>query len=250
MKLITLHDTRTATTTTTTLQLQLQLRFNYTSTTTLQLQLQLHFNYATTTTTTSTTLHFNYTSTTATTTTTLQLRYNYSYHYNCNCNYIALRYTTLHQFWVRWPLQPLQRSQPACGPSMDSLCHPCIVTTHPSYSFLSLKFPPPPCAVLLVQYNIDIYIGKPNMNQGSHSRGPCPEFPLLLLKSRLSNRRGIHKRESTRTNSGRAAQIPRGIKGVKSVECDVSETTRIRMDEACRFHSRFSFALETLELHL
>ena len=33
---------------------------------------------------------------------------------------------------------------------MDSLCHPCITTTHLSYSFLSLKLPPPPCAVLLV----------------------------------------------------------------------------------------------------
>ena len=33
---------------------------------------------------------------------------------------------------------------------MDSLCHPCITTTHRSYSVLSLKLPPPPCAVLLV----------------------------------------------------------------------------------------------------
>ena len=33
---------------------------------------------------------------------------------------------------------------------MDSLCHPCITTTHLSYSVLSLKLPPPPCAVLLV----------------------------------------------------------------------------------------------------
>jgi len=33
---------------------------------------------------------------------------------------------------------------------VDSLCHPCITTTHLSYSVLSLKLPPPPCAVLLV----------------------------------------------------------------------------------------------------
>ena len=33
---------------------------------------------------------------------------------------------------------------------MDSLCHPCITTTHLSYSALSLKLPPPPCAGLLV----------------------------------------------------------------------------------------------------
>ena len=36
------------------------------------------------------------------------------------------------------------------GPSVDSLCHPCLTTTHLSYSVLSLKLPPPPCAVLLV----------------------------------------------------------------------------------------------------
>ena len=49
------------------------------------------------------------------------------------------------------PLQPLQKAQlqPPFGPSVDSLCHPCI-TTHLSYSVLSLKLPPPPCTVLLV----------------------------------------------------------------------------------------------------
>ena len=40
--------------------------------------------------------------------------------------------------------------QPPFGPSVDSLCHPCITTTHLSYSVLSLKLPPPPCAVPLV----------------------------------------------------------------------------------------------------
>ena len=40
---------------------------------------------------------------------------------------------------------------------MDSLCHPCITTTHLSYSFLFLKLPPPPCAVLLVT-DPNIYI--------------------------------------------------------------------------------------------
>ena len=34
--------------------------------------------------------------------------------------------------------------------SISSLCHRWIATTHLSYSFLSLKLPPPPCAVLLV----------------------------------------------------------------------------------------------------
>ena len=40
--------------------------------------------------------------------------------------------------------------QPPSGPSMDSLCHPCITTTHLSYSCLTLKLPPPPCTVLLL----------------------------------------------------------------------------------------------------
>ena len=48
-------------------------------------------------------------------------------------------------------MQPLQL-QPRFGPSRDLLCHPCITTTHLSYSVLSLKLPPSPCAVLLVSY--------------------------------------------------------------------------------------------------
>ena len=43
------------------------------------------------------------------------------------------------------------------GPSVDSLCHPCITTTHLSSSVLSLKLPPPPCAVLLVYIYIYVY---------------------------------------------------------------------------------------------
>ena len=48
-------------------------------------------------------------------------------------------------------MQPLQKAQlqPPSGPSVDSLCHPCITTTHLSYSVLSLKPSPPPRAVLL-----------------------------------------------------------------------------------------------------
>ena len=41
--------------------------------------------------------------------------------------------------------------------SVDSLCHPRITTTHLSYSVLSLKLPPLPCAVLLV-YIVDTAI--------------------------------------------------------------------------------------------
>ena len=95
----------------------------------LQLQLQLrHTNYITPTTTP---LHYNYNDTRTTA------------HY-------------IQQWWVRWPLQalqPLQETQlePPFGPSVDSLCRPCITTTHLSYSVLSLNtLPPPPCAALLV----------------------------------------------------------------------------------------------------
>ena len=43
---------------------------------------------------------------------------------------------------MRWPLQPLQPLQKAqlqqpFGPSVDLLCHPCITTTHLSYSVQS-----------------------------------------------------------------------------------------------------------------
>ena len=97
-----------------------------------QLQLQLHFNYTTTTATTTTT--------TGTRTTTVQLQQHqphYNYNYCTTPHYIQ-------ELWVRWPLQPLQplqktQLQPPFGP-----------TTHLSYSVLSLKLPPPPCAALLV----------------------------------------------------------------------------------------------------
>ena len=86
------------------------------------------------------------------------------FHYN-TVQYTTLQYITLQlqlhlhytiqQFLVRsalQPLQPLQKTQlqPPFGPSVDSLCHPCITTTHLSYSVLSLKLPPPPCAVLYI----------------------------------------------------------------------------------------------------
>ena len=52
---------------------------------------------------------------------------------------------------VRWPLQPLQSLQKThLQPPL--LCHLWFTTTNLSYSFLCLKLPPPPCAVLLVVY--------------------------------------------------------------------------------------------------
>ena len=63
---------------------------------------------------------------------------------------------------MRWPLQPSQpvhkaQLQPPFGPSVNSFCHPCITTTHLSSRVLSLKLPPPPCAVLLDIFK-EIYI--------------------------------------------------------------------------------------------
>ena len=126
--LSTLLYTATATTTAT--------QLHYTNSTTLQLHLAT-YNYD------SATLHYNY-------------NCNYNYNYNC----ATPHYATLHPAVVaRWPLQtlqPLQKTQPPFGPQGDSLCHPCIITTHLSYSFLSLKLRPPPCAVLLVNHIIDM----------------------------------------------------------------------------------------------
>ena len=53
----------------------------------------------------------------------------------------ALHHNTSSSLWLRWPLQPLQKhnSQPPFGPSGDAPCHPCIITTHLSYSFLSFE---------------------------------------------------------------------------------------------------------------
>ena len=102
--------------------------FHYTRYTTPQLQLQLHYTNRITITTTAP-LH-------------------YSYNYSCATPHY------IQQLWMRWPLQPLQplekKLQPPFGPPVDSLCHPCITTTHLSYSVLSLKLPPPPCAALPV----------------------------------------------------------------------------------------------------
>ena len=150
------------------LQLQLQLRFSY----------NYNYNYSNNShnhnhnnnndnnnnnTTTATAASATTTTTTALHYTRLDFNYNYDCSYSFNYHYtatttattttITLRFATRHcilQLWVRWPLQPRQKSHPPFGPSMDSLCHPCITTTHLSYSFLSLKLPPP-CAVLLLK---------------------------------------------------------------------------------------------------
>ena len=85
----------------TTPQLQLQLQPHYTNHTTLQLQL-----------TTTTPPHYSYNYT-----------YNHNYNYNCATPHYIQQ--------LRWPLQ----LQPPVGPSVDSPCHPWVITTNLSYRF-------------------------------------------------------------------------------------------------------------------
>ena len=92
------------------------------------------------------TLHHNYNST------TLQLQ-------------LQLHYTTPHLAVVgevttaTIATTPKKTQlQPPSGPSVDSICHPCITTANLSCRFLFLKLPPPPCAVLLVYIYIHIYM--------------------------------------------------------------------------------------------
>ena len=123
-----------------------------TSSTTTTLHYRHHHHHTTTTTTaTATTTQQRYTTTTTTTTAAARLHYTT---WQLQLHYATPNY--IQQLWVRWPLQPIHKAQlqSSFGPSVDSLCHPCITTTHPSYTFLSLKLPPPPGAVLLpVDYN-------------------------------------------------------------------------------------------------
>ena len=101
----TTSDTATATTTTTPTTTSI-------TTTTFSTTLQQHYSYI-------------YSIATSTASTTLQLQLHYEYSYNCNYNYITNTATnsntiTLHfamphyilKLWVRWPLPPLQNSQP------------------------------------------------------------------------------------------------------------------------------------------
>ena len=137
--------------------------FNYTSSSSFSSTTTITTTTATTTTTTTTTTA----TATGTTTTTVQLQqhqlhYNYSYTTAtaATTSTITLHFATPHyilQLWVRWPLQPLQKSQP---PSVHqwsrSTIHDAQQPTSP-IGFLFLKLPPPPCAVLLISNWVILY---------------------------------------------------------------------------------------------
>ena len=131
----------------------------YTNCTTPQLQPQLHY-----------------------TTTTTPLHYNYSYNCNYNC-------ATPHYYHCNHCSQKTQL-QPPFGPSVDSLCHSWFTTTHLSYSFLSLKLPPPPYAVLLVLY------GSSPSWRGCVLRNPCLVLGSLSNKPFVVGKCDVRRRDS------------------------------------------------------
>ena len=112
--------------------------------------------------------------TTTTTSTTLQLHYHYNHNHNYNIRTSTasttlqlqlplplqlqlqlhcIRYTTLHPAVVgEVTTATIPKTPSPFGPPVALLCHPCITTSHLAYSFLSLKLPPLPCAVLLLTW--------------------------------------------------------------------------------------------------
>ena len=134
-RLITLHDARTtiATATATTTTLQLTLRYTTLHYTTLHYttlhDIKLHYA-------TLITPHHDYNCNCTcnyTDYTTTQLHYNYGY--NCNYNIYNYNCTTPHLSVHQWIRSAIPDSQQPTSPM----------------SFLFLKLPPPPCAVLLVR---------------------------------------------------------------------------------------------------
>ena len=77
-------------------------------------------------------------------------------------------------------------------PSLVSLCHPWFTITNPSYRFLILKLPPPPCAVLLVYILTCIY--------------------LFMIFS-LADTKTFHSTINTWRSSVGAGQMPRDDRG-------------------------------------
>ena len=145
----------------------------------------------------------------------------YNYGYNCNYHYTTLKlllqlhYTTLHPaVVVRWPLQPWQalqktQVQPPFSSLVDSLCHPCTATTHLSYSVLSLKLPPQPCAV---QQNHHVLLTFDNVQnplclpRKTTSERPevlrTRQFFTLLTLQCASRHNGVHFFDTSTSKSG------------------------------------------------
>ena len=118
----TTSDTATATTTTTPTTTSI-------TTTTFSTTLQQHYSYiySITTLTASTTLQLQLT----TLRIQLQLQLHYKYSYKFKYNYIALRYATLHpEVLGEVATATTPKFTTTFGPSVDSLCHPFITTTH------------------------------------------------------------------------------------------------------------------------
>ena len=86
--------------------------------------------------------NINYT----TTTSTLQLQVHLQLQLQLRCT--SLHHTTSCSCG-RGGHRNHSKNHSHLGPSVGLLCHPCITTTYLSYSFLSLKLLPPPCAALL-----------------------------------------------------------------------------------------------------
>ena len=74
--------------------------------------------------------------------------------------------------------------------SISSLCHPCVTETHLSYSFLFLKLPPPPCAVLPL---VASWLTHVNCGHIYHK----PQQSLVFMFSNLATKLGHHERIAT-----------------------------------------------------
>ena len=77
-------------------------------------------------------------------------------------------------------------------------CHPCITTTHLSYSVLSLKLLPPPCALLLVFHTVYMFDGVHRFCfsdlVGSRSSPQAPSGSKSLEKEQAGQRESNTKR--------------------------------------------------------
>ena len=74
---------------------------------------------------------------------------------------------------------------------MDSLCHPCITTAHLSYTFLSLKLPPPPLYYWCNICSVNTYLQSWGILWWSSMLLRCAESSPPLTAYRASLVRGV-----------------------------------------------------------